>query len=85
MVPEREMVILQRTERSMVRAMCGVQLKDIKLSTDLMFVLGLIETTKQCSLVRSCIEVRGWSCVEVRGWSCVEVRGRSCVEKGITF
>ena len=27
---EREMRILQRTERSMVSAMCGVQLKDIK-------------------------------------------------------
>ena len=28
-------------ERSMVRAMCGVQLKDRKRSTDLMFMLGV--------------------------------------------
>ena len=32
------------TERSMVRAMCGVQLKDRKRSTDLMFMLELKET-----------------------------------------
>ena len=41
---ESEMGILQRTERSMVSAMCGVQLKDQKRSTDLMFMLGLMET-----------------------------------------
>ena len=33
---ESEMGILRRTERSMVRAMCGVQLNDSKRSTDLM-------------------------------------------------
>ena len=38
---ESEMGILQRTERSMVRAMCGVQLKDRNRSTDLKFMLGL--------------------------------------------
>ena len=32
------------SEGSMVRAMCGVQLKDRKMSTDLMFMLGLHET-----------------------------------------
>ena len=32
---ESETGILRRTERSMVRAMCGVQLKDIKRSMDL--------------------------------------------------
>ena len=31
----------------MVRAMCGVQLKDRKRSTDLMFMLGLNETIDQ--------------------------------------
>ena len=41
---ESEMGILQRTERSTVRAMCGVQLKDRKRSTDLMFMLVLKET-----------------------------------------
>ena len=38
---ESEMLILQRTERSMVRAMCGVQLKDRKRSMDLMFMFSL--------------------------------------------
>ena len=38
---EVEMIILQRTEGSIVRAICGVQLKD--RSTDLMFMLGLTE------------------------------------------
>ena len=33
---ESEMGIIRRTERSIVRAMCGVQLKDRKRSTDLM-------------------------------------------------
>ena len=44
---ESEMVIFKRTERSTVRAMCGVQFKDRKRSTDLMFMLGLTETTDQ--------------------------------------
>ena len=37
---ENEMGILQRTERSMVRAMCRVLLKDRKRSTYFMFKLG---------------------------------------------
>ena len=54
---ESEKGMLLRTERSMVRAMCAVQLKDAKISTDLLFMLG-------CSLVWSCVEERGWSCLE---------------------
>ena len=50
---ESEMGILQRTERSMVRAMCGVQLKDRKRSTDLMFMLGLKETMGQLAMANS--------------------------------
>ena len=34
----------------MVRAMCGVQLKDIKRSTDLMFMLGLKEIIDQLAM-----------------------------------
>ena len=41
------------TERSMVRAMCGVQLKDRKSSTDLMFMLGLMETIDQLAMAIS--------------------------------
>ena len=37
------MGVLQRLERSMVKAMCGVQFKDRKKSTDVIFVLGLNE------------------------------------------
>ena len=40
---ESEMVILRKTRRSIVRAMCGVQLKDRKRSIDLMFMFGLCE------------------------------------------
>ena len=57
---ESEVGILQRIERSMVKAMCGVQLKDRKRSMDLMFMLGLKKTIDQCSLVWSCVEERGW-------------------------
>ena len=50
---ECEMGILRRTERSMVRAMYGVQLKDRKRSTDLMFMLGLMETMDRLSIASS--------------------------------
>ena len=42
-----------RTERSMVRAMCGVQLKDIERSTGLIFLLGLNETMDQLAMANS--------------------------------
>ena len=37
----------------MVRAMCGVQLKDRKTSTDLMFMLYLSETIDQLAMANS--------------------------------
>ena len=67
MLEKSEMGIL-RTERSMVREMCGVQLKDRKRSTDFMFmmclkeIIDLVGYGKQCSLACSCVEERGWSC-----------------------
>ena len=64
---ESEMGILRRTERSMVSAMCGVQLKDRKRSKDL--ILGLDETIDQLAIAK-CLLV--WSCVEERGWSHLE-------------
>ena len=36
-----------------MRAMCGVQLKDRKRSTDLMFMLGLCETIDQWAMANS--------------------------------
>ena len=48
-----EMEILRRTVRSMVRAMCGVQRKDARRSTDLMVMLGLIETMDQLAMANS--------------------------------
>ena len=50
---ESEIGILQRTERSMVRAMCGVQLKDRKGSIDLVFMLGLKEAMDQSAMANS--------------------------------
>ena len=50
---ESDMGILHRTERSMVRAMCGVQLKDRKRSTDLMFMLGSKESIDQLTMANS--------------------------------
>ena len=45
--------ILRMTERSMVRAMCGVQLHNRKRSTYLMFMLGLNETIDQLAMANS--------------------------------
>ena len=50
---ESEMGILQMIEKFMVRTMCGVQFKDRKRSTDLMFMLGLKETIDQLAMVNS--------------------------------
>ena len=50
---ESEMVILQRTERSLVRAVYGVQLKDRETSTNLMVMLGLNETVDQLAMANS--------------------------------
>ena len=64
-----EIRILRKTDRSMIRAMCGVQLKDRNGSIDLMFLLGeptddelklnniSVGYGKQCSLMWSCIDV----------------------------
>ena len=41
------------TVRSTVRAMCGVQLKDRKRSTDLMLMLDLKETVDQLAISNS--------------------------------
>ena len=41
---EKEMVILKRTERAMVRAMCGAKLADRKNTEDMMDMLGLNQT-----------------------------------------
>ena len=44
---ENEMAILRRTERAMVRAMCGAQLMEKKRTEDLMEMLGLKEAVAQ--------------------------------------
>ena len=53
MLPECEMGIVRRIERSMVRAMCGVQLKDRNRYTYLMFMVGLNETIDQLLMANS--------------------------------
>ena len=50
---ESEMGNLLRTEKSMVRAMCGVQLKERKRSTNLMFILDMNETIDQLAIANS--------------------------------
>ena len=50
---ESKMGILRSTEGSMVRAMCGVHLKDRKRSTYLMFMQGLNETIDQLAIANS--------------------------------
>ena len=50
---ESEMGILRRTERSMVRALCEVQLKYRIRSTDLMFMLCLSEPIDQLAMANS--------------------------------
>ena len=55
---DSEIGILQRTGRSMVRAMCGVQLKDRKRSTDLMFMLGLRISVHQLAMA-NCVRWYG--------------------------
>ena len=47
------MVVLQRTQRSIVRAMCGVQLKDRERSMSMMLMLGLNKTTDQLAMANS--------------------------------
>ena len=41
---EKEMAILRRTERAMIRAMCGVKLLDRRNSEELMDMLGIKES-----------------------------------------
>ena len=41
---ENEMIILRKTERAMVKSMCGVKLVDRKNTEDLTKMLGLKET-----------------------------------------
>ena len=47
------MEILQMTERSILKAMCGVQLKDRKKSMDLMFMFCLNEAVDQLAVANS--------------------------------
>ena len=48
----KDIRIIQKTERSMVRAMCGSQLKNIR-ARNLMLMLGLNETKDQLTMANS--------------------------------
>ena len=50
---ESEIGTLRRTKKFTVRAICGLQLKDRKRSTDLMFMLGLIEAMDHLAMANS--------------------------------
>ena len=71
----KEMVVLRRAERSKVRAMCGVQLKERKSSKDLMFMLGLNETIDQLAMAQFLLV---WLCVEEREWLLLLARLINC-------
>jgi len=47
---EKELSILRRTERAMVRAMCGMKLMDRKSTDELMDMLGLNETVDKMAI-----------------------------------
>ena len=51
--PELDIEILQRTERDMVRNMCGEKLVDRKTTKDLMQMLNLNETIDQLEKANS--------------------------------
>ena len=48
-----KMIILHRAERSIVRAMCGVQIKHAKRTVDLMVMLGWNETIDKLAMASS--------------------------------
>ena len=58
----------------MMRAMCGVLLKDRKRCKDFMLMLGLNETIDQLTIANS-----------VHWYGYVLTRGRSCLENGTIF
>ena len=64
---QNDMEISQRTERSMVTAMCGVQQKDRKRTKELMF--GLAEIIDEFTM--SNVEEGRCSCAKEEGWSCL--------------
>ena len=53
MVPERRMGIFCRTERSMVRSMCGVQLEGRKRTKDLILMVASNETIDHMAMANS--------------------------------
>ena len=59
---ENEVVILRRTERAMVRAMCSAKLMEKKRTEDLMEMLGLKETVVQMAKANG--EIMVLACVE---------------------
>ena len=58
---ENEMAILKRTEKTMIRAMCGVKSIEKRSSLDLMDLLGLEETLDSDQSERNAMV---WACSE---------------------
>ena len=50
---EKEMAILRKTERAMIRAMCGVKLLDRRNSEELMYILSIKESLDRMAKARS--------------------------------
>ena len=60
---ESKIVILLRKHTSMMRAMCGDEKHKRSKYVDLEQNYTSVGHDKQCSLVWSCDEERGWSCL----------------------
>ena len=58
---QNDIGILQKTESTMVRNMCGVKLMDKKSTKHLMQMLDLIETIDQLAKTNSLLV---WTCIE---------------------
>ena len=61
------MGILQQIERSVITAMCGIQLKE--RAKNLMLMLGLNETMEMLAMANIALAL---SCVEEGRWSCFQ-------------
>ena len=61
---ENDIALLRRTERAMVRAMCGVKLMDKNRTEVLMEMLGLEESVVQMAKANAACCKMVWTCFE---------------------
>lgn len=75
----KEVAMLQRTERAMIRAMYGVKLMEGKRTEELMDMLGLKESVEMVARANAVRWYGQWSCAAKRGRQClVRKPDKSC-------